>query len=249
MKFSSKIQTSVLASLRANAFGTVMHAPSGERWTSCDATWMENTTADPETGARGVEFEQYQAALDALTAAGLFHDKGDGSGSVQLPPLMKKEDMFDVKTATSAELVAKFNELTPTKPVKRFTDRKTAEKRVLAALNGSAEEEAPVRTLTDKTALAEKKIAKAAKPKQPDLPGVEKKPRKAPAGERLDQRTVRHGVTVDGSGYQSVAAAFRELRLPMGRHIKFRGALKTSPNGQLAFEQDGRRYKFELVAR
>jgi hypothetical protein len=45
--------------------------------------------------------------------------------------------MFNVTAATTAELVAKYNELNSEKPVKKFADRKTAERRVLAALESA----------------------------------------------------------------------------------------------------------------
>jgi hypothetical protein len=59
-------------------------------------------------------------------------------------------------------------------------------------------------------------------------------------------KTSKSRVTVDGEEYRSVAQAFEKLKLPMGRHIKFRMKLKVA--GKLAFEHDAKSYKFAIVA-
>ncbi len=63
-------------------------------------------------------------------------------------------------------------------------------------------------------------------------------------------RTQRNGVTVRSNDVatpnKSVAEAFRALRLPMARHIRFRIALKAS--GRETFEDNGKMYAFELAA-
>lgn len=58
-------------------------------------------------------------------------------------------------------------------------------------------------------------------------------------------RSARMRVTVNGEEYKSVPAAFRALKLPMSKHITFRGQLRDA--GQLTFEHNGVQYKFELV--
>jgi hypothetical protein len=64
-----------------------------------------------------------------------------------------------------------------------------------------------------------------------------------------EARTTKHGVKVSFDGktteYKSVAAAFRELRLPFEKHIKFRLGLKAS--GAAHFENGGKLYAFALV--
>ncbi len=65
-----------------------------------------------------------------------------------------------------------------------------------------------------------------------------------------DKRLTRHGVFVavgeNSNGYQSVAEAFRSLRLPFAAHIRFRLVLKT--NGKATFSHDGKEYNFTLAA-
>lgn len=52
-------------------------------------------------------------------------------------------------------------------------------------------------------------------------------------------------ITVNGSPYRSVFAAFESLGLPVSRHIKFRGELNAS--GAETFEHEGKTYKFVKV--
>jgi hypothetical protein len=61
----------------------------------------------------------------------------------------------------------------------------------------------------------------------------------------------RHGVKVMWNGQQpqefkSVGAAFRALKLPVQKHIKFRAVVKAQ--GKTYFEHKGVTYAFELVA-
>ena len=62
-------------------------------------------------------------------------------------------------------------------------------------------------------------------------------------------RIVKHGVVVTHNGtiqeFKSVAEAFRQLRLPFEKHIKFRLAVKTK--GADIFEHNGAMYSFALV--
>jgi hypothetical protein len=62
-------------------------------------------------------------------------------------------------------------------------------------------------------------------------------------------RSERTAVRVKGVEYRSVADAFRDLDLPMGRCIRFRMALKASPTGRATFEnEDGAKFQFSVVA-
>lgn len=63
-------------------------------------------------------------------------------------------------------------------------------------------------------------------------------------------RSARHSVMVGEQGekpteYKSVADAFRQLRLPMEKHIKFRGVVKT--DGKATFEHGKKVFTFKLV--
>ncbi len=106
--------------------------------------------------------------------------------------------MIDVSKATTAELVAYYNAHSGKSPIKKFADRKTAEKRVAAL----------------------KPKAKSSTPKS--------------------------AVMVDGTEYRSVKQAFEKLKLPLGRHIKFRMKLKKA--GKLDFEHNDKKTTFKVAA-
>lgn len=136
--------------------------------------------------------------------------------------------MLNVSTATTAELVAFYNEHNADKPVKKFADRKTAERRVSALLATTgkpvrkAAAKSPDRSAAIAASWTDKKVAAA--------------------------RATRHGVRVTdprgGQGnYKSVREAFMVLALPIGQHIKFRGALKASGKAEFG------KFKFTLIER
>lgn len=113
--------------------------------------------------------------------------------------------MINVTKATSAELVAYYNAHSGKSPIKKFADRKTAEKRVSLLLGTS----------------------KKAKKESNGIP--------------------RSAVTVDGSEpYRSVKDAFTKLKLPLGRHIRFRMALKKA--GKLDFTHNEKKFAFKVVS-
>ena len=61
-------------------------------------------------------------------------------------------------------------------------------------------------------------------------------------------RNTKQKVKVNGTEYNSVGAAFRELKLPVGQSIRFRMALKASESGRKVFETEkGDKYTFTLV--
>lgn len=253
---TSKIASFVLEQLRAAAFGATVHQ-DGARWTKTESRYPVvielGLPANPdEPAARPITEAQFTDALAVLEEDSQIFADGDFL-LVRLPSLLKETDMFNPKTATIMQLVAKWNELNPGKLVKRFADRATAEKRVTASLAGAAADTIDDRRLAKAekapAKAATKAPAKAKAAKAPKAEKAEKRVRKAPEGSRLAERTIRHSVTVDGAAYKSVADAFRALKLPMGKHIRFRGALKTSPSGKLAFENGAKSYAFKLVPR
>lgn len=135
--------------------------------------------------------------------------------------------MLNVSTATTAELVAFYNEHNADKPVKKFADRKTAERRVSALLATVK----PVRKVAAKSSDRSAAIAAS---------WTDKKVAAA--------RATRHGVRVTdprgGQGnYKSVREAFMVLALPIGQHIKFRGALKAAGKAEFG------KFKFALIER
>lgn len=135
--------------------------------------------------------------------------------------------MLNVSTATTAELVAFYNEHNADKPVKKFADRKTAERRVSALLETTGKPVRKAAASSDRSAAiaaswTNKKVAAA--------------------------RATRHGVRVTdprgGQGnYKSVREAFMVLALPIGQHIKFRGALKAAGKAEFG------KFKFALIER
>lgn len=190
--------------------------------------------------------------------------------------------MLNVSTATTAELVAFYNEHNADKPVKKFADRKTAERRVSALLatvkpakkayvvgtcpNCGATSDITCGTVVElhgrqhvkneHEALCHscghefnydtgRKLRKAAA-KSPDRSA-------AIAASWTDKkvaaaRATRHGVRVTdprgGQGnYKSVREAFMVLALPIGQHIKFRGALKAAGKAEFG------KFKFALIER
>lgn len=130
--------------------------------------------------------------------------------------------MLNISTATTAELVAYFNKHSA-KPVKKFADRKTAERRVAALMvtlpKAPAKKASPAKDRGEAIAASwqDKRVAAA--------------------------RATRHHVKAAGNTYKSVREAFMVLALPLGQHIKFRGALKAAGRAEFAG------VKFQLVER
>lgn len=134
--------------------------------------------------------------------------------------------IIDIKAATMAQLIAAFNHLNPDKPVKRFADRKTAERRVAAAMNGGAATKA-VKDTSGKpivTAPVAKKTTKKVNATKQSSSIKDSWNDKKVAAARAKKDKVRVG----GQTYRSVLAAFEALRLPVSKHIKFRAELKAS---------------------
>ncbi len=129
-------------------------------------------------------------------------------------------------TATTAELVAFYNKHAA-KPVTKFADRKTAERRVA-------------------TLLADLKFTKKPAPKGTDRGAsiAASWKNKGVAARRAQRHAVRVTDPKGGQGnYKSVREAFVILALPLGQHIRFRGALKASGHADFGG------FKFKLVER
>lgn len=136
---------------------------------------------------------------------------------------------INVAAASMAELVA-FHNQHAVVPCKRFSDRKSAEKRVnalIAELAAMAAEKAPAKAKAERTVNGDRSAAIAASWCDKNVAAA---------------RAQRHAVSVNGTEYRSVAAAFVALGLPMGSHIRFRGALKAA--GKLAYGE----HNFKIVA-
>ena len=120
---------------------------------------------------------------------------------------------MNVKTATMQELLAAYNAANPAKPVKKFADRKTAERRV-AALNGNGAAK-PAKT---KAAKPAKTTEHATRSEAIAASWSNKKVKAA--------RSIKNKVRVGGEVYRSVLEAFTRLKLDVKKHIKFRALLK-----------------------
>jgi hypothetical protein len=140
---------------------------------------------------------------------------------------------IDIKTAKTSALVDFYNAHSGRPAIKKFVDRATAEKRVaaLALQLQLAPIVAEVREESEANA-ATLKVAKA-KFKQLLIEGVA----------LSSARTTRHSVFADGIEYDSVKAAFIALGLSLGKHIRFRAALKAEG----AKEFEGHSFKLGAV--
>lgn len=168
--------------------------------------------------------------------------------------------MFDVKKATTSELVAEYNRLSG-KSIKKFSSRAAGEKQVSALIA-----KAPKALL--RQALPAKAEAKPAATKPAEAPRAAKsKEDKVPANRSESirrswsvmttniARCARHNVEVHEEGrkaetlqgYRSTLAAFNALKLPTGTVIRFRMALKAA--GKNVFEHDGKKHHFAIVSK
>lgn len=141
-----------------------------------------------------------------------------------------------ISTVSIGELVAFYNSKSP-KPVKKFADRKTAERRVMEFLEDSGPKGAKAPTPKAAKAPAAKTPKVAKEPKAPKEPvsraAAIAKSWTNPATKAA--RSERSHVIVDKVQYRSVLQAFEELSLDVKKHIAFRGQLKASEGGKLAF--------------
>lgn len=122
---------------------------------------------------------------------------------------------------TTKEMIAEYNRLTG-KNIKKFSSRAAGEKQLIAARKKHGPEK--VETVGRAEAVREswnvKKTAAA--------------------------RSKKDNVAVEGHGeFRSVKQAFEKLKLPIGKHIRFRGELKSA--GKLAFEYNNHTFKFTVV--
>ena len=158
-----------------------------------------------------------------------------------------------VGNAKTAELVAFYN-AHAVKPVSKFADRKTAEKRVLALIADMTAQGKfcphcndianPDSCGTDiaRAAAGERMLCHRCGTEFHNDGTVHTPPKSRSAAiaaswadkDVAARRATRHRVVVDGKGeFRSVREAFCRLGLPISKHIRFRMALKAA--GALAF--------------
>lgn len=118
------------------------------------------------------------------------------------------------KDVSTAELTSFYNENAERfemKPVKRFADRGAAEKRVTALAEAIvAASKAPAKKAKKEGAPADRSAAISASWQDPNVAAA---------------RSARHAVIANKQEFKSVRAAFEALKLPMEKHIAFRGKL------------------------
>jgi transcription elongation factor Elf1 len=186
---------------------------------------------------------------------------------------------MNVSTATTADLV-KFYNAHATKPVKKFADRKTAERRVAELAKAIQPPKAevvrefhcPECGATENLTCGEVKLLRGmqhlvnehiadchncghewntltGKPVRKTAASAERSAAIVASWKNKDvaaARAVRHGVVVvtpkgEKREHKSVREAFMVLALPLGQHIKFRGALKAAGRAEFGG------YKFQLA--
>lgn len=123
--------------------------------------------------------------------------------------------MIDIKNATTKELVEFYNAQVikhdMCNPVKKFSDRKTAERRV-GELIAELEADGLTAATPQEAEIAQKRSTAIAKSWEDKAVHAKRRQRSA--------------VEVDGVQYRSVKQAFEALKLPLKEHIQFRMQLK-----------------------
>jgi hypothetical protein len=148
--------------------------------------------------------------------------------------------MKEVKQMSTKELVEEYNALTG-KTIKRFATRQAGERQLEAARAGKG-----------------KGKGKGPRPTKPVK--VNPQPNKVVTMNRSEaireswndkgiaaSRATRDNVAVEGHEgvFRSVGEAFKTLKLPMGKHIRFRGELKQK--GKLTFTHNNKEFNFKVV--
>ena len=139
----------------------------------------------------------------------------------------QRMNKIDVKTASTQELLAFYNDNLPegVAKVKRFATRATAERRCQKLMDApstpAATEKKAKPAATEKKAKQKRMLADGVKASWSDA--------KVAKG-----RSTKTKVKVGGEIYRSVCAAFLKLKLPMAKHIAVRKLLKEQ--GRVTFE-------------
>ncbi len=171
-----------------------------------------------------------------------------------------------IREAKTSELVTFYNAHNVEKPVTKFSDRKTAEKRCIALFEAlSALEEAPVAPAAPAVTHKPRKVAEKKEVDTDNLSDEEFKAQMLSGSERksnaaaiaaswanpdvYNARLKRDGVAVTANGktaeFKSVRAAFAALNLPDSKHIRFRMKLKEAKSA--TFEWAGNSYRFDII--
>lgn len=153
---------------------------------------------------------------------------GGVSDAAKSALLNLKEINMEVNTASTAELVAFYNKHSE-KPIKKFADRATAEKRCQAILDDiKSKSQATHTRVSDKKPHTHKR-------------DTDKQLKSACTVVVVDSK----GKRSEPEGHRSVLKAFERHGLPINKHKAFRKELKKS--GSNVFDLgDGRKYEFSV---
>lgn len=169
---------------------------------------------------------------------------------------MTQAIIAQLEKLTTKELIAKYNELSG-KTIKKFSSRASGEKQVAAFMmaagkkpsaaagEGKAQTKPAKAGKSDPTSLAGQ-VKAIAKAKKEAKPATDRGAAIAASWADPDvkaARATKHHVSVAGTEYNSVHAAFTALGLPLNKVIKFRAELKA--NGKAEFDN----HKFVIVAK
>ena len=147
----------------------------------------------------------------------------------------------DIMNAKTSDLIAFYN-ANSEKQVTKFADRRTAEKRCMAIVDGwKAKIDAakkPAFRNSDDVVENIRKAEKAKSKTRSEMASIMSLDTRAKMSAAIREswndtevaaaRKQRSAVLVDGVQYRSVGQAFEELGLPMSKCIKFRGELKAA---------------------
>lgn len=141
-------------------------------------------------------------------------------------------NLNSVVTAKTSELLESYNKMAEAlgeKVCHRFSDRETAERRVIAILSrySDAFQEAISESVEEEKRTAAEGIA--ASWKNPEVAA---------------RRLTRHTVVCNGQEFKSVRAAFKAFGLNDKKHIAFRMKLKAA--GNEIYRENGVHFKFSL---
>ena len=167
-------------------------------------------------------------------------------------------DLANIATVKTAELVATHN-IYAEKAVKKFADRKTAERRVKEVLESALADLRALEAVAPEVEAVAPEVEAVAPEVEAVAPEVEAEPVKRSLSESIAaswtnpevaaKRLTRHAVVARVGGkaleFASLRKAFAALELPDSKHIAFRQVLKAKGKSTFNFGRDS--VEFELA--
>jgi hypothetical protein len=146
-----------------------------------------------------------------------------------------KKELPLIKLMSAKDMVKEYNFLTG-KNTTKFSSRPQGENQLVQARLANPEKLAELYIIGEEGLKTEERAAQFIPPEKPVKSSANRSEAIAKTWKDAKvaaKRAKRDSVTVDGAPYKSVLAAFRALRLPIEKHIKFRMELKAA--GALEF--------------